>query len=908
MDNSYLRVPLVLPPVPGPAPAHPKKTPVAFITILIAVCSTLTFLLLLPASTYPTTPLAPHHPLAISSSLSQCILSLSPLTTFIDPSDLAYFDRSTPSNVRYATTFPALLVNVTTELDISSTVKCAARSSTEIGVMGGGHSFEGASTTVGVLLQMDNYHSVLDSSSTHITFQAGMRLGRLYGVFADMNAGRSPSLPTLTIGGGTCPTVGASGHILCGGYGMLGRTVGLTSDQVLSLTLVTPSGDVITASDAYNQELFWALRGSCSSAFGVISSITMKVTNLPSPQFTYFNSPTTANYDLGNEMAYFWQTYASVTAPPEFTSTFHFDSNGARMDGLYLGSKSAALAILTATGFIEALNTAFPDQDVSSFFEETDYLGAVRLFTGETESSVNDLLAITSLPPLNERHSARKAKSIEVSEFLTLEQIAALAEFRIGGGLNQIEWKAYGGNSRVGDLYTDERSPLLRGHYFEMHYGNSYHYDDTMSESEKAANDEALLNSINDIGAQVNAIVGSSKGYIGYIDYDLAQPGSDYFGAANARRLASLRAIVDPENILGSRASEYLYPQVVDYKKIVFLGAFDDKLTAWQFDDTGTLNFLQSTTVVSRNPAWLISTPGYLYATLEVSPGLVSAYKTSEDGALTLINTVTTDGNSPNNAYFHDGVVYAANSAGSVAVLSTDKLTGALQPSQTLTLVDGDEPIFLHQVTIYDDRLAFIVDRDGDCIHSFAIDASSGELVEDSKQLYRLGEGTGPRHLAYHPFLDGVVYLVSEFASTVTTLRITDSTFTTVDVQSALRDGESTEDMAGGEAVVSADGRFLYVSNRDTSAPNLERSSIAVFGIDDATGELSPLQHVNSGGVHPRHFCLVDNFIVIANKDSDNIVSYVIDMKSGMIDAKASKVTDTFVYGGVGSPIQVVFS
>ena len=32
---------------------------------------------------------------------------------------------------------------------------------------------------------------------------------------------------------GTCPTVGVTGHILCGGYGRLGRYTGLTSDQVL---------------------------------------------------------------------------------------------------------------------------------------------------------------------------------------------------------------------------------------------------------------------------------------------------------------------------------------------------------------------------------------------------------------------------------------------------------------------------------------------------------------------------------------------------------------------------------------------------------------------------------------------------------------------------------------------------
>ena len=48
---------------------------------------------------------------------------------------------------------------------------------------------------------------------------------------------------------------------------------------------------------------------------------------------------------------------------------------------------------------------------------------------------------------------------------------------------------------------------------------------------------------------------------------------------------------------------------------------------------------------------------------------------------------------------------------------------------------------------------------------------------------------------------------------------------------------------------VAASGRFLYASNRGDD-------TIAVFAIDQASGQLSPVQQVPSGGKAPRNFSL----------------------------------------------------
>lgn len=51
---------------------------------------------------------------------------------------------------------------------------------------------------------------------------------------------------------------------------------GMAADQVLSMNVVTADGQFVTADYQNNRELFWALRGGGGSAFGVVTSVTIK--------------------------------------------------------------------------------------------------------------------------------------------------------------------------------------------------------------------------------------------------------------------------------------------------------------------------------------------------------------------------------------------------------------------------------------------------------------------------------------------------------------------------------------------------------------------------------------------------------------------------------------------------------
>jgi hypothetical protein len=442
-----------------------------------------------------------------SNSLINCISSLSPSARFIQSGDSSYDDYRIGTNFRYDNAYPQVIVDVTSRDDISAAVKCAAKDKLEVVVMNGGHSFEGMSTSNTLLLNLDEYSNIIsieaNTTDTFYTVESGIRLARLYGLILN-------STSSFFTTGGTCPTVGVTGHILCGGYGFHGRKHGLTSDRIVEFEYVDATGEFQVANASHNSRVFWAMKGSCSSAFGLVVSLKVHLFPLDYPNVTRLLLPdvnfTSTDSTNAIQIALWWQTWASKEVHLNFTTTLTFSKTGVHIEGLHLGSLQSALDE-SFDDLKEAFAGIFSEEVLLSSYQEMTFLEAVLWFT--KYDTLEDLIETKHLPTLEERsHSRRKAKSLFALVPVTEEAVQKIINYRLAGTLNQIEWKAYGGSAATsGSFYTDDLSPLLRGHLFEMHFGNSGGVD--------SSTDSALVESVNAVATDLAVHFANNTGYIG---------------------------------------------------------------------------------------------------------------------------------------------------------------------------------------------------------------------------------------------------------------------------------------------------------------------------------------------------------------------------------------------------------
>lgn len=74
---------------------------------------------------------------------------------------------------------------------------------------------------------------------------------------------------------GNCNCLGTLGALLGGGYGNLMGQHGFGVDNVLSLRVVVPSGEILDVSNTSHPDLFWALRGAGPN-FGIVTAATVR--------------------------------------------------------------------------------------------------------------------------------------------------------------------------------------------------------------------------------------------------------------------------------------------------------------------------------------------------------------------------------------------------------------------------------------------------------------------------------------------------------------------------------------------------------------------------------------------------------------------------------------------------------
>jgi FAD/FMN-containing dehydrogenase len=164
---------------------------------------------------------------------------------------------------------PAFVVRCTGTGDVVAAVDFARENELDLAIRGGGHSVPGFGTSDdAVVIDLSGMRGVQVDPEQATARAEG---GTTWGVFND--ATHPYGLATT---GGVVSTTGVGGLTLGGGIGYLARSVGLSCDNLLSAEVVTADGQVLTASEEENQDLFWALRGGGGN-FGVVTAFEFRL-------------------------------------------------------------------------------------------------------------------------------------------------------------------------------------------------------------------------------------------------------------------------------------------------------------------------------------------------------------------------------------------------------------------------------------------------------------------------------------------------------------------------------------------------------------------------------------------------------------------------------------------------------
>jgi FAD/FMN-containing dehydrogenase len=179
------------------------------------------------------------------------------------PSDSRYDDARRLWNGSFDRR-PALIARCAGAADVVKAVSFARSSGILTAVRSGGHSISGQSVCDGgLVIDLSGMKGIrVDPRNRTATAQAGVLLGEL-----DREAQGFGLITTL----GTASDTGIAGLTLGGGLGRLARRYGLTIDNLLSVDIVTASGELLHANARENADLFWAVRGGGGN-FGVVTS------------------------------------------------------------------------------------------------------------------------------------------------------------------------------------------------------------------------------------------------------------------------------------------------------------------------------------------------------------------------------------------------------------------------------------------------------------------------------------------------------------------------------------------------------------------------------------------------------------------------------------------------------------
>ncbi|MFP2995032.1 lactonase family protein [Spongiivirga sp. MCCC 1A20706] len=291
----------------------------------------------------------------------------------------------------------------------------------------------------------------------------------------------------------------------------------------------------------------------------------------------------------------------------------------------------------------------------------------------------------------------------------------------------------------------------------------------------------------------------------------------------------------------------------------------------------------------SNNPSFLAYSDNrnYVVAVNEISDenkmGTIESYSVLND-SLQFINRSSTGGAHPCFVTVNEtGTILAANYTGGnlglLNIASDGKLSELkyVKQYEGKSVTDRQEAPHAHSAW-FDPNSDNIITVDlGTDNLWFASLNEKNEIISTEPEKNSLPPGSGPRHIAFHP-TKAWFYVINELNNTVSLFVKSNSggyvAASTISTLPADFEGDSF----CADIHISSDGKFVYASNRG-------HNSLAIFSVNESNGELKLVGHESVKGDWPRNFSLSpdENYLVVANQKSQNLVSFKRDKNSGLL-------------------------
>jgi 6-phosphogluconolactonase len=310
----------------------------------------------------------------------------------------------------------------------------------------------------------------------------------------------------------------------------------------------------------------------------------------------------------------------------------------------------------------------------------------------------------------------------------------------------------------------------------------------------------------------------------------------------------------------------------------------------YTLENDGTLNKV-GLAARSENPSFLTKSANgkYLLAVNEISNkdnvGTVESYLITID-SLHLINKSSTGGAHPCFVTTNDQdyILTANYTGGNIGLLklSTDgKISSLLDVEQhagkgTSDRQDGPHAHSTWFVPNSNDIIS--IDLGTNELWFSKLDTITSKLQASESVKLKMADGAGPRHLTLHP-KGKWIYVLNELNSTISLIQKNDNgvyeeknTFSTLP-------NHYIENNSGADIHISADGDFLYASNRG-------HNSIVIYKVNNLNGSLELIGHEPTHGDSPRNFSLSPNgdYLLVANQLTNNIISFKRNKTTGLLE------------------------